>query len=243
MGKLFFDNNNACFAVEAMRAAARSEVENSWLIQRAWHGDLRAVIALKQGFWFFVREFELAIDAQVIAMDRGALIRRFGRRKAMEVLASSGRAMREMKREEGEHSQAWLEDAQYIGLATLEDMSIPGVDALVTSAFDRDMPHFFSVLAGTEFIAEELSKFLLTSPAYLNLFGRGIWKWGEIHAAPHAEGEVSHLLLDLDFARALLPGEADNVTRIEEMIVETIHLFGRAASDVAGRLMPSRAAA
>jgi hypothetical protein len=85
------------------------------------------------------------------------------------------------------------------------------------------------MLAGTEFIAEELSHFLIESEDFINLFSRRRWVWGEVHVASHDRGP-SHLDLDLDLARAY--DATTSPTAVQQMILDSIMLFGRAADEV-----------
>jgi hypothetical protein len=94
---------------------------------------------------------------------------------------------------------------------------------------------FFATLAGTEFIAEELSSFLAGSFRFTDLFTRKRWIWGEVHLAPHDHGP-SHLEIDLDLARAY--AASIDPIEIEEMILDTVALFGRAAEQVEDALLP-----
>lgn len=76
-----------------------------------------------------------------------------------------------------------------------------GVRDLIVEAYLPDHVRFFAVLAGTEFIEEELGALLVKAPKFVDLFDRKRWAWGEVHLFPHDEGP-SHLEIDLDLARA-----------------------------------------
>lgn len=230
---LFYDDTPAWVGARALRRAARREVESSTLIVRAAKGDRGAAVALHIGFWPFVSEFELAIDQQ--KLPRFPLRDKFGDR-ATNTFLSLAEAVREMKREEGSHAAHWRKDAECLGVLDLEGPIIPGVQALVEDAYSTDLPRFFSVLAGTEYIAEELSKFLVHSPAYTGLFSRHRWVWGEVHTIPHDDGP-SHLEIDIDLARAYAPNDRC-IERIREMILDTIRLFGQAAREVEAAFAP-----
>jgi hypothetical protein len=117
---------------------------------------------------------------------------------------------------------------------------VPGVEALVARSYTKNMPSFFATLAGTEFIAEELSRFLNSSPAYTGLFTRKRWIWGEVHLAPHEDGP-SHLDIDLDLARAY--ATINDAGQIERAVRQTISLFARAADEVEAEFLPQRMAA
>jgi len=93
------------------------------------------------------------------------------------------------------------------------------------------------VLAGTEFVAEELSAYLTRQPAYLQQFSRKRWIWGEVHLIPHDDGP-SHLEIDLDLARAYSEDDRSAKARIEAAIVETITLYARSANEIEAALVP-----
>src|SRR5579863_1610901 len=147
---LFFDSNDSFFDLTYLRRRAADLVSGLSLIRRARAGDKSAAIALKIGFWPFVQEFERAIDRQVLPKE--PLARRFGDRAMREVFVGMARAVREMKSEEGSHAAHWQKDAECLGVADLGDRRVPAVQALIDSAYTRNRPRFFAMLAGTEFI-------------------------------------------------------------------------------------------
>ncbi|HWY60495.1 MAG TPA: hypothetical protein VNW15_01205 [Rhizomicrobium sp.] len=211
-----------------LRSLARQEVERSSLIRVAAEGSAAAARALHVGFWPFVSEFEIAIDRH--SLPRTPLRKKYGQRanKTFVWLAS---AIRQMKEEEGSHAAHWRKDAECLGVHDLSAPTLAGVRELIADAYSPDLPRFFSVLAGTEFIAEELSSFLVSSAAYTGLFSRKRWMWGEVHLAPHDHGP-SHLEIDIDLARAYGPDTMEALENVGTMVQETITLFGLAAAEV-----------
>ncbi|HAO34326.1 MAG TPA: hypothetical protein PLP22_10120 [Candidatus Competibacter sp.] len=236
---LFFHDNANYFAGSELRAMAREGIRATSLIRRAGCGDRRAAEALHIGFWPFVREFELAIDKQHLPRD--PLQQRFAnasRARVNQTFIELAKAVAAMKQEEGSHASHWKKDAQCLGLASLEGPPVvPSVQALIESSYSKDLPHFFSVLAGTEFVAEELSAYLTRQPAYLQQFSRKRWIWGEVHLIPHDDGP-SHLEIDLDLARAYSEDDRSAKARIEAAIVETITLYARSANEIEAALVP-----
>lgn len=221
---------NLAFDVAALRAAAAEEVKSSALIRLAAEGDRLAAVALHRGFWEFVREFERAIDRQ--SFPRGVLQTRFGASATRAALSSIFRAVRTMRAEEASHAEHWKRDAKGLGIDYLDGDIVPSVRELVKSAYTEDLPRFFAVLAGTEFIAEELSRFLVASKSFTSLFKAERWSWGEVHLLPHDHGP-SHLEIDLDLARAYHAGSDEQALReIEREIRATIRLFGKASEQV-----------
>lgn len=234
---LFFDDDIEFFTASKLREAAREVVSSSSLILRAADGELAAAVALHIGFWPFVREFEIAIDKR--QLPRNALRDRFngaGEGYVNRTFSNLSKAVREMREEEGSHAAHWQKDAQCLGLSVLDGSSVvTGVQALIDTAYSKDLPRFFSVLAGTEFIAEELSSLLVGKSPYLDLFSRRRWVWGEVHLAPHAEGP-SHLEVDLDLARAYSSDDISAKSGVLSMVAETISLFKHAADEVEKRM-------
>ena len=223
----FYTDNKTYFDLPYLRRSAAELVRGLSLIRRTRAGDKAAAIGLKIGFWPFVKEFELAIDQQ--ALPREPLARKFGDSVMRRAFVWMARAMREMKSEEGSHAAHWRKDAECLGVGELGDHRVPAVQALIDRAYSRDLPRFFAMLAGTEFIAEELSHFLIESEDFINLFSRRRWVWGEVHVASHDRGP-SHLDLDLDLARAY--DATTSPTAVQQMILDSIMLFGRAADEV-----------
>jgi hypothetical protein len=150
-----------------------------------------------------------------------------GLRSAIVGLAAS---VAEMKAEEGSHALHWRKDAWSLGLELGDEPASPAIDELLTRARTKDLPEFFAVLAGTEIVAEELSAFLVGSPAFTGLFSRQRWIWGEIHLAPH-DGP-SHLEIDLDLARAYSPSCDEAQVRVTTEMLRTIGLFERAVQEI-----------
>ncbi len=236
--ELFHEDNGEFLNLQLLRDYAAHVVAASSLIRTARGGSREAAVALKIGFWPFVREFELAIDRQVLP--RHQLAHKFGEQQVRRTFLGIARAVREMKQEEGTHAAHWLKDARCLGLEALDGKCVPGVEALIARSYTKNMPSFFATLAGTEFIAEELSRFLNSSSAYTGLFTRKRWIWGEVHLAPHEDGP-SHLDIDLDLARAY--ATINDAGQIERAVRQTISLFARAADEVEAEFLPQRMAA
>jgi hypothetical protein len=229
---LFYNDNHSYFDFEYLRRSANELVGGLSLIRKARGGDKDAAIALKVGFWPFVQEFELAIDQQTLP--REPLARKFGDQVMRRVFVRMARAVREMKTEEGSHAAHWRKDAECLGVRDLGDDCLPEVQTLIDRAYSKHLPSFFAMLAGTEFIAEELARLLTESEDFTRLFSRRRWVWGEVHLAPHEDGP-SHLEIDLDLARAY--DTSTSPAAIERMVHDTIVLFGRAADQVDGSLL------
>jgi hypothetical protein len=226
---LFYKDTLAVLNSGELREAARREVETSSLICRSAQGDRKSAMALHKGFWPFVREFEIAIDKHKFG--RGLLEEKFGVQKAHQVLRGLFLAVREMKTEEGSHAVHWRKDAECLGILEIEGPQVSRTAELIKDAYHPDPTRFFSVLAGIEFIAEELSRFLVSQSAFTSLFSRRRWVWGEVHLIPH-DDRPSHVEIDLDLARAYAPQGYD-ILQVRTMVLDTIRLFARAARDVA----------
>jgi len=231
---LFHLDNQDYFDFVDLRSRASRLVRGLSLIRHAASGDREAATALKIGFWPFVREFELAIDQQLLP--RQPLVRKFGDSDVRGIFTGIARAVRDMKEEEGSHAAHWQKDAECLGIDDLGDLRVPGVQALIDCAYVKDLPRFFSMLAGTEFIAEELARYLVDSPDFTALFSRRRWIWGEVHLAAHEDGP-SHLEIDLDLARAY--STSGGASEIEDMVIDTIELFGKASDGVEEALLLS----
>lgn len=235
-GGLFHDDDFSFFDADALRRAAAWEIAVSPLIGRAAHGDRTAIVALHRGFWPFVSAFERAIDEHVLP--RRPLQERFGHAQFAETFVGLAREVKHMREEEGSHAALWEDDADAFGIGELDGPIVGGVQALIDQAYASDHTRFFCALAGTEFIAEELSRRLVQSAAFTSASALGRWKWGEVHLAAH-EGH-SHLEIDLDLARAYSPDASSEA--LSALVLETIHLFGRAAAQVEHALAEPRRA-
>ena len=233
-GSLFHADNAAYFDLTSLRQSATDFVRGAQLLRKARAGDKTAAIALKIGFWPFVEGFEIAIDQQVLP--REPLTQKFGAQVMRRVFVRMARAVREMKSEEGSHAAHWRKDAECLGVRELGGDCVPAVQALIDRAHTKNLPRFFATLAGTEFIAEELSRFLVDAEDFTSLFSRRRWVWGEVHLAPHDDGP-SHLEIDLDLARAY--DASTSPAAIERMVVETMSLFRGAADEVDASLLVS----
>jgi hypothetical protein len=236
--ELFHTDNGAFFDLPALRCDAAETIRHLSLICCAAEGDRAAAIALKTAFWPFVREFELAIDRQ--SLPRLPLVDNFGEQTVRRVFSGMARAVRDMKQEEGSHASHWMQDARCLGINDFADPGIAGVQALIDRAYTKELPEFFSMLAGTEFMAEELARLLVASRPFTELFTRRRWVWGEVHLMAD-EQAPSHLDIDLDLARAY-QASGRPAADIEAMVRDTFALFARAADDVVTTLLPELAA-
>ncbi|MBI4120655.1 MAG: hypothetical protein HY457_00145 [Parcubacteria group bacterium] len=219
-----------------LRQCAVKEVEKSTLMRACRDGDLQSVRALLIGFWPFVYEFEKAIDIQARRLPlRRILTEHLGLTTAQQYFVSRAKILRQMHEEEGEHAQIWRGDALKIG-ADLESLpkaheKLPLMEALIATAYADDPFKFFCALAATEYIAEELSRFLCASSVFTSCFG-GRFGWGDTHIAVH-DG-LSHLQIDEDFAAAVHPAKDRKqiAQAMEREILAVQDLFGRASEEV-----------
>ena len=191
----------------AVRACVRERLQANPLIAACGDGDRGAVRAMLAGLWPFVQSFELAIDRQVARLPLKPLVARFGREPTHAYFKAASAAVREMKEEEGCHSELWRDGARELGVDLAGRGSVPGVAALVAAADTTDPVAFFCWLAGTEYVAEEVAAYLCSSKRFLNVFPGGRWTWGDAHTEQH-EG-ASHLEIDEDLARAYHPEDDD----------------------------------
>jgi hypothetical protein len=233
---LFHKDTSSIIDLVELRRYAANCVSRAPLIRQAAAGDRNAAIALHIGYWPFVREFEHAIDRR--GLPRGPLVDKFGASASRRKIVALAGAVREMKEEEGSHAAHWAKDAQRLGVSRLESEPLPEVQALIDGANGGNLVEFFCRLAGTEFIAEELSRALERSAAYTGLFSNSRWIWGEIHLAPHDEDGASHLEIDVDLARAYSQeAPAAAAITIDREIRQTADAFVRAADAVYNKLV------
>ena len=182
-----------------LRAAAVDHVLSMRMARDCAAGDRKALRGLFAGFWLYVEGFEKAIDRQVARLPIKPLAARYGQQRIRSFFAQAKQAVAEMKMEEGSHAVLWKTCAEEAGI-TLDFPEVPAVRSLLDSANNPDPVLFFCWLAGTEYIAEELARFLCDAPGFLACFPDRRWKWGDVHRAEH-EGP-SHLEIDEDLARA-----------------------------------------
>lgn len=239
--ELFFSQSPSLFSIPEVRRLALERQKSNSLIRRICDGDRMAAEALHIGFWPFVREFELAIDKHHLPRD--PLTRRFAGddpAKVRRVFRALAESLTEMREEEGSHAMHWKKDASCLGidLDTHPDAQKPigRVKDLIDASYDPHLPTFFGVLAGTEFIAEEMSALLLGVPGFVNMFSRKRWMWGEVHVEEH-QGP-SHLEIDIDLGRAY--SDDDELARrtLLGSISRTVDLFDQASIDVEAALAP-----
>lgn len=220
---------------KVLRAQARKEVVGAPLLRACANGEEHAVYALLQGAWPFVQAFEKVIDLQVRRLPIRPLIARFGQARVKHFFAQARAAVAEMREEEGSHGALWQESAVGMGIDLSHVEPVDGVRALLDGAEATDPVEFFCWLAGTEYIAEELSAYLCHAPAFLAVFPDRRWAWGEAHIMQH-EG-ASHLEIDEDLARAYHPA-SDPVlvgVALSARIRRCLRLFGASAADIMAR--------
>ncbi|MBV9082133.1 MAG: hypothetical protein JOZ62_05620 [Acidobacteriaceae bacterium] len=226
-----------------LRAQARAEVVGAPLLRACSDGDPAAVRALVQGAWPFVEAFESAIDLQVKRLPIRPLMARFGQVRIKHFFAQARAAVREMREEEGSHAALWRDSADELGVDLNHVEIVQGVRALLEGAEAADPVEFFCWLAGTEYIAEELAAYLCGSPAFVNSFRNGRWRWGEAHTRQH-EG-ASHLEIDEDLARAYHPAAdpAIAAAALSAWIKRCFGMFGASATDIMAYYLTNAAAA
>lgn len=222
---------------DALRVHAREEVFGSPLIRACAAGDVTAAHALLAGFWPFVKAFERAIDLRVGRLPTRPLIERFGQSRVRAFFGEAREAVREMKEEEGSHMALWRKSADELDLDAVP--VLPGVEALLASAESDDPTEFFCWLAGTEYIAEELSAYLCHAPAFVRLFAKPRWPWGVAHLMDEHDGP-SHLEIDEDLARAYHPSNDNAIVgaTLFAHIRRCQELFSLAARNVGEVLSP-----
>lgn len=238
MTELFFKGEQMLPEGE-LRGLARNEVLGSPLIQACRSGSIHAAQSLHVGFWEFVKQFEEVIDerGKELLSFRAALQKIFPQTR--QVILSIAQAVKEMKAEEGSHAQIWVLDAEAADFGNLKRSRIAGgVERLIESARSSPLWMHYCVLAGTEYIAEELSRVLAReSPAFVAHFPSLTWQWGDIHLADHHEGP-SHRVIDEDLAKALFVAahpeahDQEIYHNLYTAVADTIHLFGEASADV-----------
>jgi hypothetical protein len=221
---------------QALRALTREQGCNTSLIQACAAGERAAVHALLSAFWPFVDAFEKAIDRQAVGLPIKPLVERFGRERTHSYFNSARKALREMRDDEGSHSLLWQEGIQALEVDLNVYANVPSVEQLVASCAPSDPVAFFCWLAGTEYIAEEMSACLCQAPRFLELFPGGRWSWGDAHMAAH--NGPSHLEIDEDLARAYHHSDDDEVAgkALWDGIFNGQQKFARAAMDVFDRV-------
>ena len=226
----------------ALRAHAQDEVTGSPLIRACASGDQEAIRALLIGFWPFVQAFERAIDLRVGRLPMRPLIERFGQDRVRAFFSEARAAVREMKDEEGSHALLWRRAAEELDIELDDRPAVEGVRDLLANAESDDTVEFFCWLAGTEYIAEELSAYLCNAPGFTGSFPSNRWVWGLAHLAHDHDGP-SHLDIDEDLARAYHPSEDPAVAgaTLFAHIRRCEELFGLAAQDVREKLVRTHA--
>ncbi len=193
--------------------------------------------ALLTGFWPYVDGFERAIDRQVARMPIKPLVQRFGRERIRNFFCEARLSVRDMKEEEGSHAELWRCGAEELGVVLGEEPTVRAVQDLLDHAWTDDPMRFFCWLAGTEYVAEELARFLCGSPRFLARFPGRRWSWGEAHLAEH-DGP-SHREIDEDLAQAYHKSSKPLEVRrdMSATIRRCIGLFWTAGQGVFDRLV------
>ncbi len=213
---LFYTEPLVC--MHELRQRAQHIIEGSALINECAEGNKKAVGALFVGFWPFVRTFGTKIDQQKLPLR--PLAELFGKERVRDYFAQVAPIVESMAKEEGDHAEIWFGDSEGIGIGlTHQESPFAGIRELTEMAEDKDMVAFFGHLAGTEFIAEELSRFLCGSEPFTNLLG-GAWGWGDVHLEEH-DGP-SHLEIDVDLGSAYAVAACDNPVSVRESAMDAL---------------------
>lgn len=205
-----------------LRAYAREQVVTSPLIQRCALGEVAAIRQLKIGFWPFVYEFEKIIDRRAASLRPRHLFVKFPPIKVARYFREAKKAVMEMHEDEGSHATLWMDDAAALGIVLSNEKPLPNIQELIDKADIGSASEFFCALAGTEFIAEELSSVLVNASQFVGQFPEGRWTWGDAHLVPHTP---SHLEIDLDLAAAY--HESGDPAVILPDLEQMIRMFSR----------------
>jgi hypothetical protein len=229
--ELFY--KNPLISERELRAHARMQVDTSPLITACRDGDIVAIKALMIGFWPFVDGFEKAIDRHPYPIR--PLVGLFGKDRVRSYFAEVGIGLKSMVEEEQEHAGWWYRDTKEgLGISLKNEESLSFIAELLAGAEFPDMLEFLCHLAGTEYIAEELSDALCTSEKFTTFFPNNQWRWGNVHLIKHTG--PSHLQIDEDLARAYASasGFEDNSIRerMMSLISESEELFFKASVEV-----------
>ena len=218
---------------EELRRYAVKEVVGLPIIQRCGKGESKALEALLCGFWRFVLEFQNVVRNETrFPMD--PLYSRYGRQKVVLMMRATKSVLNSMSEEEGMHADVWRKGAVEVGFQE-NDMTryeVPAVKYLidVTRIFGTSEEHmylFFCHLAATEYVAEEISRYLVAQNQFLACFPISRrWQWGDIHLMEHSDGP-SHREIDEDLAIALCP-LASSYDAVAHGIRSSIDLFRNA---------------
>ena len=223
-----------------LRQYAISQVVELPLIQRCGAGDPIAIKALLCGFWPFVLDFQSIVRNDTF-FPMNPIISRFGRAAVVQAIRHIKQSLHHMAEEEGMHAEIWRKGAQEAGFTDydLQFYRLPAVEALINFTSNNTPsspePHlFFCHLAATEYVAEEISRFLVQQQAFVSRFRQsGRWQWGDIHLLDHAHGP-SHREIDEDLAQAFCshPDPADAVMNGIRHCIELFSIAGRESLDV-----------
>ena len=202
---------------QAIREYVFEQVRSSSIMMRCAEGDRAEIKKLFEGLWPFVNGFWGFIEKQVPSPLRLSKFYRYNPIRTSAIV----KQLRSMSKEEGDHAELWRS-----GYADLFDQGIPPVSrpSLVEPLMElgerpASMAEFFSFLAGTEFVAEEVSKYFLESKPFSKLFSACTWKWGDAHLEWHYP---SHLHIDIDLA--LIASGGDHFL-VEQAIRKTVDAF------------------
>lgn len=219
---------------DALRAFAVDTVRSMILARRCAAGERAAIAALHVQFWPYVSVFSGIIDRHAQALSVQPLIGRFGRERVRHYFVSTARELRRMRHEECEHAYLWKISAAEAGIALSAKPPLPAVKVLIERASTHDPVAFFAWLAGTEYVAEELARFLCSQQRFLACFSGHKWVWGDVHRVDHVDGP-SHLEIDLDLCCAFLP-ETTSYKVVEKAIVDCLQAFLSATAAVSAEI-------
>jgi hypothetical protein len=208
---------------DALRACAVGTVCSMMLARRCAAGERAAIAALHAQFWPYVSVFSGIIDRHARALSVRPLFGRFGRERVRHYFANTAHELRRMRYEECEHAYLWQMSAAEAGIALSAKTPLPAVKILIERASTHDPVAFFAWLAGTEYVAEELAKFLCSQERFLACFSRHKWVWGDVHRLDHVHGP-SHLQIDLDLCCAFVP-ETCSYKLVENAVMDCLQSF------------------
>ena len=186
-------------------------------------GKKEAMDRLMLNLWPFVKVFPKLVRNGYIRLFSPRMYMRFGIGNMMSLSYHSIVFLSGIESDESNHRDLWLGSSAALGLAYPKDFERPitpetqaWIDEVAQKTDPADM---FLAFVAIEFIAESISKDLLKSEQFKNVFGnsKNGLGWFAVHTVDH--GDVSHANLELHLSLAFRPQTDEHARESAERVI------------------------
>lgn len=172
-------------------------------------GKKETMDRLMLNLWPFVKIFPRLVRNGYIRLFNPGMYFQYGVGNMLSLSYHSMAFLSSIANDEKSHRELWLDSSAALGLTYPKDFErpiTPETQAWIDEVVEKNNPaDMFLAFVAIEFIAESISKDLLKSEQFKNVFGntKAGLGWFTVHTVDH--GDISHANLELHLSLAFRP--------------------------------------